>query len=831
MPYSGSPMSGLPTALLAFAAGATLLQWQAMLPPVALWLAAAGALALVAVLWRRLGPRLHVGRGVADPLAVIVHCTMVAAAAGALGFGYAAWRAETRLADALPPEWEGVDIALVGIIDELPQSSDRGTRFAFAAERIETSGAIVPARLSLAWYAQRMTDGTLDAPPPLAAGERWRLTLRLKRPHGNVNPHGFDIEAWLLENNLRATGYVRKDESNTRLDAFAGRPSDWVERARERVRARILAALPEARYAGVIVALTIGDQRAIPEAQWRIFNRIGITHLISISGLHVTVFAALAGAFAYALARRSVWLTTRLPARKLAALVGVIAAFAYVLLAGSQVPAQRTLLMLAVAALGLWLARPGTASMIWLWALAVVVVWDPWAGITPGFWLSFGSVGLLLYAHVGRLAAAPAAGRVARIGRALRAATRTQMLVTIGLVPMTVALFQVVSLISPLANALAIPVVTFVVVPLVLAGIVIPVDVLWQAAQMIFAAMMMPLEWLSALPGAVWQQHAPPPWAVAAALAGVVWLAAPRGVPGRAFGAAWFLPLFVVLPPRPEPSTFRMTVLDVGQGLAVVVQTHRHTLLYDTGPRFTDDADAGNRIVAPFLRAAGIPRLGAMIVSHQDADHSGGALSLLQTVPVDWLASSLPDHNAILARRAADGGMALRCLAGQHWDWDGVRFAVLHPPADYYEIPKLKANDLSCVVRVDSDHGSVLLTGDIEARSEAELLRGDADALVVDVLLVPHHGSRTSSTPPFITATAAPIVVFTPGYRNRFGHPRPDVVARYEATGAQRWRTDHDGALVFEFSPGASLTPRAERAHDPRYWREAPVPAANVAPE
>jgi competence protein ComEC len=824
-------MPGLPIALCAFAAGATLLQWQPGLPSVLPWLVGAGALALVTAAVRGVGAKSGISGSVAARCKALLIAAIVAGAAGALGFGYAAWRAETRLADALPPAWEGVDIALVGIIDELPQSSDRGTRFAFAVETVGTPDAIVPARLSLAWYAQVRKDGTIDTPPPLAAGERWRLVVRLKRPHGNVNPNGFDIEAWLLENNLRATGYVRKDERNVRLDAFAGRPSDWIERTRERVRARILAALPDARYAGVIVALTIGDQRAIPEPQWRVFARTGITHLISISGLHVTVFAALAGAFAYALARRSVWLTTRLPARKLAALVGVVAAFVYVLLAGSQVPAQRTLLMLAVAAFGLWLARPGTASIIWLWALAVVVAWDPWAGITPGFWLSFGSVGLLLYAHVGRLSARPCAGRSARMGRALRAATRTQMLVTIGLVPMTLALFQVVSLISPLANALAIPVVTFVVVPLALAGIVIPVDVLWQAAQTIFAAMMMPLEWLSGLSGAVWQQHAPPPWAVAAALAGVVWLAAPRGVPGRALGAVWFLPLFVVLPPRPEPSTFRITVLDVGQGLAVVVETHRHTLLYDTGPRFTDDADAGSRIVAPFLRAAGIPRLGAMVVSHQDADHSGGALSLLQTVPVDWLASSLPEDNEILARRAAEGGMALRCVAGQRWDWDGVQFAVLHPPGAYYEIPRLKANDLSCVVRVDSDYGSALLTGDIEARSEAELLRGDPDALMVDVLLVPHHGSRTSSTPPFIAATAAAMAVFTPGYRNRFGHPRSDVVARYEAAGAQLWRTDHDGALVFDFGPGASLAPRALRAQDRRYWREAPVRAAGGAAE
>ena len=289
-------MPALPIALLAFAAGATLLQWQPLLPSITSWGAGGGAAAVAAVALYWLAQRRCVTAARPRGPLRIVAALLAGVAAGALGFGYAAWRAETRLADALPPAWEGVDIALVGIIDELPQVSARGTRFAFAVERIDTIGAVVPARLSLAWYAQVSRDGTSVPPPPLSAGERWRLVVRLKRPHGNVNPHGFDIEAWLLENNLRATGYVRNDERNARLDAFAGRPSDWVERARERVRARILAALPDDEYAGVIVALTIGDQRAIPEPQWRIFSRTGITHLISISGLHVTVFAALAGA-------------------------------------------------------------------------------------------------------------------------------------------------------------------------------------------------------------------------------------------------------------------------------------------------------------------------------------------------------------------------------------------------------------------------------------------------------------------------------------------------------------------------------------------------------
>jgi competence protein ComEC len=393
----------------------------------------------------------------------------------------------------------------------------------------------------------------------------------------------------------------------------------------------------------------------------------------------------------------------------------------------------------------------------------------------------------------------------------------------VALVPGTLALFQQVSLVSPVANALAIPVVTFAVVPMALAAIILPIDALWQGAHAVFAALMIPLDALAASPSAAWQQHAPPDWAVAVALVGIAWLVAPRGVPGRVLGVVALLPLFVVRPAAPAPGTFRMTVLDVGQGLAVVVQTHRHALLYDTGPRYTDEADAGGRIVAPFLRATGVRQLAGMIVTHQDSDHSGGALTLLQTVPVAWLASSLPEGHDILARRATDGGMALRCEAGQRWTWDGVRFAVLQPTPALYAAPAGKPNDLSCVVRIDSDYGSVLLTGDLEARGELELVGREPSVLKSDVLLVPHHGSRTSSTAAFIEAVAPEIAVYTPGYRNRFGHPRPDVVARYDRAGVRGYRTDHDGALTFTFAPGSSRTPRAERAHDRRYWRDAPV--------
>src|ERR1700681_2755384 len=720
---------------------------------------------------------------------------------------------------------EGQDIELVGIVDDLPQPADRGTRFAFAVEKILTPDAVVPSRLSLAWYNGWPRDGAKEgtkegtkegagaAIPEIHAGERWAFTVRLKRPHGTVNPHGFDVEAWLLQNEFRATGYVRADNDNHRVDAFAARATDYVARARESIRARILRALEGRRYAGVIAALAIGDERAIPNEQWQLFNRTGVGHLISISGLHITFFAALIGSIAYWLWKMSHKLTTRLPARKAAAVAGVTAAFAYVLLAGFEIPAQRTLYMLTVAAIGLWLGRPGSASVVWLWALAVVMAWDPWATLTPGFWLSFGAVGLLLYIGVGRIGGASK----------WREALRAQSAITLGLIPLMLVLFQQISIVSPLANAVAIPVVTFIVVPLTLASIVVPWDVLLIIAHQTFAWVALLLEWLSTMPAAVWQQHAPAILAAVAGILGVLWLLAPRGVPGRSLGLIWLAPLFIIVPVLPAMGAFRVTVLDVGQGLAVLVQTHTHSLLYDTGPRFSETADAGNRIIAPLLRANGIARLDGMVVSHQDNDHSGGALSLLQTVPVEWVSSSLKTDHPIVRARAERGEAAWRCLAGQQWTWDRVEVAMLHPVDANYVNPKLKSNDLSCVLRVSNANGSALLTGDIEARTESDLIHREPTRLRSDLLVVPHHGSRTSSTPAFIASVRPEVAAFTPGYRNRFNHPRPEIVERYVAAGVRNYRTDFDGALTFTFDEGASYVPRRERAHDARYWWDAPA--------
>ncbi|HKU85554.1 MAG TPA: DNA internalization-related competence protein ComEC/Rec2 [Casimicrobiaceae bacterium] len=825
-------------ALLAYAAGVVLLQACSRLPPAAGWLFAAAAfLAVSTVLLARRAARqrdrdaAHAAPrpGRNPPQAARIHAIAVVAsvvACGLCGFGYAAWRADMRLADQLPPAWEERDIRLTGVVDDLPHHGPQGTRFAFAVLHVDTVGAIVPSRISLAWFAPRRDESSevrgAPAPPAapvIQAGECWSLTVRLKRPHGNVNPGGFDLEAWLLERNLRATGYVRVSPDNRRACAFGGRATDHVQRARERIRTRIAKALPGAPYAGVLTALAIGDQRAIPESQWSVFNRTGVTHLVSISGLHVTIFAMLAGNCAFLLARRCVALTSRVPARKVAVGAGALFAFGYVLLAGAEVPAVRTLLMLCIAAAGLWLGRPGTALVVWTWSLALVLAWDPWAALTPGFWLSFGAVGLLLYAGSGRLAPSARGTVRDKLLEAIHQSTRAQWVVTLGLVPGTLALFGQLSLVSALANAIAIPAITLAVVPLTLSAIALPIDLLFRVAHAILQVVMRCLEWLATSPAAAWTTHAPREWTVGVAIAGVIWLFAPRGVPGRVLGAAWLLPLILLKPPAVPHGSVRVTVLDVGQGLAVVTATARHVLVYDAGPRYGDAADAGARIVVPFLRATGINRIDTLVVSHADSDHSGGALSLMRALPVGTIVSSLPDNHPIVVH--ADASVRrTRCAAGMQWTWDGVTFRLLHPRPRHYDEPTRKSNDLSCVLHITAGDRRLLLTGDIEAPSEADLLV-QGTALAADAIVVPHHGSRTSSTAEFVAAVAPSVAIVAAGYRNRFGHPRADVLMRYRRAGAAQVRTDLAGAITLTLDSRAAPLVQGERDRRRRYWYDA----------
>ncbi|MFN2644030.1 MAG: DNA internalization-related competence protein ComEC/Rec2 [Burkholderiales bacterium] len=760
-------------AALAFAVGAALLQLQPVLPALG-WALGMPLLALAGLRYR--------------PLLIL--------AAAMAGFFWAAACAHWRMDDWLPAELEGRDIAVVGVVSALPAMVEHGVRFEFEIEG--ENGDRLPRKILLSWYGATSAE---DAPAsPLAgglhAGERWALTVRLRRPHGLVNPHGFDYEAWLLERGIGATGYVRARPEPRRLGMRHG-VLDYVERAREAVRMRIDAVLGATPAAGILAALAVGDQRAISREEWQLFNRTGVTHLMSISGLHVTLVSGLVAWLVAALWRRVPPLALRVPARKAAALAAIGGALGYTLLAGYGVPAQRTFWMVTVVALALWSGRISSAWRTLALALAAIVFFDPWAPLAPGLWLSFGAVMLIFYVAVGWT---EPGSKLAQWGR-------IQWAITIGLAPAALLLFGQISVAGPIANAFAIPWVSAVITPLALLAALIPVDALLHLAAWLVQWLLEFLEWCAALPGALWQQHVPPLWSVLAALAGATWLLAPRGVPWRGCGIALVAPAFCIAAAAPPPAEAWITTFDVGQGLAVLVRTASHTMLYDAGPAYGADADSGSRVVVPALRGQGVERLDLVVLTHEDTDHIGGAVSVLEAYEVQALSASLAREHPLNALVPG----ARRCAAGERWEWDGVRFEFLHPSRE----PGGKRNDQSCVLRVAAGAHAMLLTGDIERAAEAAIVSA-GERVRSDVLLVPHHGSRTSSTAEFIAAVAPRRAIIPVGYRSRFGHPHPLVLERYRAAGVELLRTDLEGAITVRM--GAELDVHAERQLRARYW-------------
>ncbi len=748
-------------------------------------------------------------------------------AATALSWSVTDWRAHQRLADRLDPALEMQPVRVTGVVSGLPVWRSEGIRFELRVERTEPpSPAGVPARLSLSWHPSGDAPGFSAATMP-RAGQRWSLPVRLRLPDGPVNPHGFDVALGWFERGIGAVGTVqgRAGVGPAMLGETGGETVDrWRQDLRDRLRER----QGDTPAAGMLAALAVGDQAAIEREDWAVFRTTGIAHLVSISGLHVTLLGWLGGvALGWIWRLRSAWLLV-LPVPVVVRWGGLAVAVAYALLAGWGVPAQRTVLMLAIVVLLRSGARRWSGGRILLAAAVGVVVRDPWAMLQAGFWLSFVAVGLLM------LGGSPSAVEVApgwrgRAGQELRSLWRTQWVVTLGLAPWTLLFFQQISLVSLLANAVAIPLVTLVITPLALLGLLLPL--LWAWALPVVAGLMHVLQMLAAWPWASVHLPAAPAWAQALGMAAAALLVAPLPVRLRLAGLPLLLPMLWPALPLPPEGEFELLAADIGQGNAVLVRTARHSLLYDTGPAYGRHGEAGNageRVLVPLLQALGVRVLDQLVLTHRDTDHSGGASAVLQALPVGLVQSSLEPGHPLRARAPHQ-----RCTAGTRWEWDGVRFEVLHPEAADHDRPgiaMLRPNAVSCVLRVASSGGrAALLTGDIGIDQELRLVIRQPERLKAAVLLVPHHGSVSSSGLYFLKSVQPTWAIVQAGRHNRYGHPAPPVMERYAEQGISVIRTNQCGAWHWRSADEAHWCARNLRV---RYWQLIePVPLVADGPD
>lgn len=725
-------------------------------------------------------------------LAVCLSFRLAAAAAFVLGLAWAYGYAHVRLGDGLAATRERQQALIEGTVLTIPETMDRGVRFDFGVEeRIEPAEGTLPARVRLSWYD--------DSAAP-KAGERWRLRVSLRPPRGMANPGGFDYEQWLFAEGIGAVGYVRESLDNRRLETGAEHfPSfrTW----RQAVYDRLSAALAGSPVAGLVKALTMGAEDDIAPEQWEVLRRTGTVHLIAISGSHIGLIAA----FVFFLAKSAcAWFgVLRWPPPRIAALAAFLAALLYSGLADFAIPTQRAMIMIAVAMGAIVLQRNLNAPHVLATALLAVVLYDPLAVLAPGFWLSFGAVALIAFTLAGRI------GRLS----AWQSLLRINWATALGLAPFLLLFFRQVSLVSPLANLLAVPVLGTVLIPVCLAGaLLLPVlpaagSGLLQVAEQILLWTWPVLEWLSAQPWSQWNHAEPPFWAIPLALLGTLLILAPRGVPARWLGGVLLIPAIVWEPGHPPPGAFRLTLLDVGQGLAAVAETRRHVLVFDTGARLGRRFDMGNAVIEPYLRQAGIDHIDALVVSHGDNDHIGGARSLLNHFSVERIYTSVPEELA--------GYPAAVCQAGQEWTWDGVEFEMLGPLEK-----SEKENDNSCVLRVQGRGGSALLTADIERAAEGRLVERYGGHLRSDILVVPHHGSHTSSTREFLKEVNPKFALIPAGYLNRFGFPHQAVLERYRDLQAVVLNTAEAGAITALVEAGGELRLKTYRAEHRRYWNK-----------
>lgn len=663
------------------------------------------------------------------------------------------------------------EVLVRGTVISHPKQKFRGVQFLFELKKIgdkEVSGKIL-----LSWYQH---------PPYLSVGQRLQLWVKLKPPLGLHNPGGFDYGLWLKHHDINATGYVVSRKS---YQLLTKRSKFLLADLRAQVQQVAMSANLENHTVGAVLsALAVGMRQHLSSANWQVFQKTGTSHLIAISGLHIGLIAGVLLSLVQYLWKFSERLLLWLPAKRAGLIGSIFGAFFYTALSGFAVPAQRAFIMILFMMLGDLVGHELSFLKRMFCAFIVIIFWQPFAIYSGSLWLSFFAVGILGYLLCARLTTQKGVLQWARL----------QVLLFIALIPLSLWFFQQTSMIAIIANAIAIPWVSMLIVPSVLVGVLILVSGQLKLAMIVFhvSGMLLQPLWqflkiLSSFDWSYWHHSLPAFWLLLTLLLGVFMLLSPRGMQGKMLGCFGFLPLFFYHPKTPDNQSFWMTVIDVGQGLSILIQTANHNLLYDTGIHIPNGFDAGKSVVFPYLSQAGVSELDKMIISHGDNDHSGGAAAIYSMMPVHSVMTSAPRFKRLFH--------GVYCHVGQSWVWDGVHFEILSPLSN----KPYMDNNSSCVMKVSNGAGSVLLTGDLEKAGEREVINAQARNVTATVLVAGHHGSRTSSSVAFLKAVSPRVGIISLGAYNRYHFPSKLVLSRFKKQKIKVYRTDKNGAISVRF--------------------------------
>jgi len=705
-----------------------------------------------------------------------------------LGFFWTLWTAYSISSFTLKKEWEGKPLIAIGTISSLPRLATFGTQFEFHLEKLNTKN--VNTKIRLTW----------PHTPHLTPGDKWKLLVKLKRVHSVQSNGAYDYEAWAYQQGIRATGSVQPNALNQLMSS--NKYTYFFMRFRKMLQEKIMLYSPHTQTSPWLIALILGERNGISADDWQVLRNTGTNHLMAIGGLHLGMLASFAYFTVSYLWRRSTTLLLFFPAQKAAILAACLMAVVYGSLSGFSLPSQRAVIMFFVFTLMTLTDRKINPWFSWALALFFVLIMNPLTVLQDSFWLSFTTIALILYGMSHRLYSS---GMWWKHGR-------VQWVIGIGLIPVSLALFQQCTLIAFIGNVIAIPWLTFTILPFCLLSVIFITSApqfasvfLWMADKSL-SQLWIVLSWLSSFHFASWSLSLPSIYIVFLMIACFIFLL-PAGMPSRWLSVIWILPALFYQPSKPLLGEYWLSLLDVGQGLAVVVETKNHTMVYDAGPKYASASDMGENIVLPYLRNHQIKNIDLMVISHGDNDHIGGAKAILNAFPLTRIKTSVPEKMHSL--------LASDCHAGDSWQWDGVTFAFLYPINNEIN----NGNDSSCVLMIDNGHYKALLPGDIEKQAEKNLLLNKPETLKADMMIAPHHGSKTSGMETFIAAVKPSIVLYATGYRNRYHFPHASVVESYAKIKAQAFNTVDSGTIQFKITNGGVVSPPEEyRITNRKYW-------------